>query len=226
MGLEIIDNKKTNEELNIEDIVEIKPVETDKKTDEEIDNCVSTSPSSRIHTIKFIQKLCLEKGIDFCKIVNQHCCLLTKDFCKTNVPKCCKSKWVGYTSFLYISPYFFVPGNGIFAKILKILYILQGPISHASDYTWHNINNVSHGMDRWLATSLVGLSVYMSLRYIGFIQTILLGSVPLSFLYLAKKASVTNNEKQYNFTQTLWHLTSPFIASYVLYKVGKKGIEF
>lgn len=109
MSIEISNNKKMNEELNIEDIVEIKPVQTDKKTDkktdEEIDNCVFTSPSST-------KKLCLEKGIDFCKIVNQHCCLLTNDFCKTNVPKCCKSKWVGYTSFLYISPYFFVPGSG------------------------------------------------------------------------------------------------------------------
>ena len=223
MSIEISDNKKTNEELNIEDIVEIQPLqtvkETNKKTDENIDNCVSNSPSST-------KKLCLEKGINFCKIVNQHCCLLTNDFCKTNAPNCCNSKWVGYTSFLYILPYFFVPGTGIFAKILRTLYVLQGPVSHASDYTWHNVEHVSHGMDRWLATSLVGLSVYMSLRYIGFIQTILLGSVPLSFLYLAKKASVTNNEKQYNFTQTLWHLTSPFIGSYVLYKVGKKGIEF
>ena len=38
----------------------------------------------------------------FVNITNQHCNLLTKDFCKTNVPLCNKCKWVGYSCFLYI----------------------------------------------------------------------------------------------------------------------------
>ena len=36
MSIEISNNKKMNEELNIEDIVEIKPVQTDKKTDKKL----------------------------------------------------------------------------------------------------------------------------------------------------------------------------------------------
>ena len=151
---------------------------------------------------------------------------MTKDFCKINVPCCKRSKWVGYSSFLYILPAFFVPGNSIYANLFKISLILQGPISHASDYVWHDQDHFSHGLDRWFATALTTSMIYISLKYYGLFSTILYAFVPIGCLYIAKYASIKNNEKLYNLSQTVWHITSPAVCCFIMNNLKNDGFRF
>jgi len=159
----------------------------------------------------------------FVGITQQHFTLLTCDFCKTNVPQCCKSKWVGYSCFLYVIPAFFIPGSSFFSDILRLLYIVQGPIAHASDYIWHNETHISHGIDRWFATTLVMITIYLCSRYLSFFNTIYYGIIPLSSLYLAKIASTINDMNLYNISQTIWHITSPISCCLVYYNIYTSG---
>lgn len=160
---------------------------------------------------------------EFYNIAKQHYKLLTTDFCKINVPICDKSKWVGYTSFLYVIPAFFIPGTSIFSYLLRLLYIVQAPISHASDYIWHNDQHISHGIDRWFATSLVIITIYLCIRYLSFKESFFYGVIPISCLYLAKTASNINDINLYNISQTFWHITSPISCCLMYYNIYISG---
>ena len=153
---------------------------------------------------------------NFIKITKQHCNLLTNDFCKTNVPLCNKSRWVGYSCFLYITPVFFVPGRCFFSYILRLLYLLQAPVAFASDYIWHGHAHISHGIDRWFASFLVLITIFLCTSYLSLLSTFYYGIIPLSSLYKSKKACFIKDSNLYNIYQTIWHITSP-ISCCLLY---------
>ena len=86
-------------------------------------------------------------------------------------------------------------------------------------------NSIIFGIDRLLATLMVILMIIITYHYLDAIY--LIGAIPPIYFVLQSKAAADKykwNKMVVN--QTLWHITGPIIASYILYKIQLKNKLF
>ena len=81
--------------------------------------------------------------------------LLTLDIKKLNYRWNKYSNWIGYSSFFYLLPSLIIKGNSKLSYIWRIIWIYKAIIVYLSNYKYSNINNIVHGINRWLATLLI-----------------------------------------------------------------------
>ena len=162
-------------------------------------------------------------------ILTQHIRLLTTDFNKSNHAWNKTSMLVGYSSLCYLLPILFIKNTNKWTIIFKLLWFIQTIFVFLSDYLIPKIqlNNgernltIIHGIDRWLVAILTITMIIITLIYLN-IKYIILAIPPLYFVYKSKEASNERDWDKYVINHTLWHITGPLIASYVLYKIQLK----
>ena len=156
------------------------------------------------------------------RVLVEHLNLLTKNIYQK---KGCDppSKIAGFSGIMYILPAFFIKGNGLIANLFRITWIIDAILVTSSDYFFYNTDSIIHGLDRWFATLLVLIMFILTSQYYSLWDTICYAFLPLYFVYMSKSASTM---KAYIFNHTMWHITGPIIASYVLYNIQLKNILF
>ena len=130
-----------------------------------------------------------------------------------------KSKWVGGSCASSIIPFFFIKGKNRLSYFLRVLCIIQIPVAYLSDYTYSTDEHIIHGIDRITATLCFISFIYVTARHNSIINTLIYIFIPTLMISLAKYYCNTDNEKCYNIVQILWHYSTAFIASFVLYDV-------
>ena len=167
-------------------------------------------------------------------LFKQHVKLLTTDhFFKSNPsdPGFKKtSRLVGYSAFFYLVPIFFIKNTNKYTTLYKIIWIIQTLFVFTADYLLPSIQlkkygkrekNIIYGIDRLLATLMVIIMIIITFIYLDKIY--LLGAIPpIYFVFQSKQASNNYDWDKMVFNQTLWHITGPLIASYILYKIQLK----
>ena len=82
-------------------------------------------------------------------------------------------------------------------------------------------DSIIFGIDRLMATLMVLVMIAITYYYLEPIY--LVGAVPpVYFVFQSKQASTNYNWSKMVVNQTLWHITGPIIASFVLYKIQLK----
>jgi len=155
-------------------------------------------------------------------IAIQHFKLLTVDIKAYNHPWSERSKWVGYSAWCYILPSFFIKGTSLLSYFFRIIWIIQAGFVFSSDYGWATDVHVLHGIDRWLATLLVIYMIYITIKYYNKWYILCSGFIPIYCVYLSKIAAKRKDWDMYVLNQTIWHITGPIIASYVLQQIQLK----
>ena len=148
-------------------------------------------------------------------VIIEHLKLLTINFTqrkKGSTP----SKLAGLSGIMYILPVFFIKENGFEMNLYKLLWILNAIFVISSDYFFYNTDSIIHGIDRWLATLNVIISFIITLQHYPFWKCCIYVFPPLYFVY---KSKVAENENDYIFNHTMWHVTGPTIVSYILYQI-------
>lgn len=162
-------------------------------------------------------------------IILQHLKLLTTNFNKSNHAWNKTSMLVGYSSFCYLLPIYFIKNTNIWTFIFKLLWFIQTIFVFLSDYLIPKIqlNNgerkptIIHGIDRWLVTLLTIIMILITIIYLD-IKYLILAIPPYYFIYKSKQASNNKNWNEYVINHSLWHITGPLIVCYVLYKIQLK----
>ena len=171
------------------------------------------------------------------KLFSQHIDYLTKDFTKKNPsdPGFKKtSALVGYTAFFYLVPIYFIKNTNKWTTLYKILWALQTFFVFMADYlipkiqlqtTGHNDESIIYGVDRLMATLMVLTMIVITFVYLDKIY--LIGAIPpIYFVSQSKAASTNYNWDKMVINQSMWHITGPLIAAYVLYKIQLKNKLF
>ena len=157
------------------------------------------------------------------EIFIEHINLLTTNFKKSNHPWNRVSKWVGYTAIFYLLPIFYIKNTNKWTSFYKLMWIIQTIFVFSSDYGWGNsYPNIIHGIDRLLATSMTLSMIFITIKYYNILYAIIGSFLPIYFIYQCKVATAKKDWDKYVFNQTLWHITGPIIASFILYKIQLK----
>ena len=122
-------------------------------------------------------------------ILIQHIKLLTVDIEAYNHPWPERSKWVGYSAFCYMLPSFFIEGNSPLSYFFRAIWIIQAGFVFSSDYGWITDVHVLHGIDRWLATSLVIYMFSITTKYYNIWYALISVFIPVYGVYLSKVAA-------------------------------------
>ena len=170
-------------------------------------------------------------------LFSQHIDYLTSDFNKKNPsnPGFKKtSALVGYTALFYLVPIFFIKDSNKWTSIYKILWGVQTLFVFMADYwipkmqlqtTGHNDESIIYGIDRLMATTMVLSMIIITYLYLDKIY--LIGAIPPIYFVSQSKAASANYEwDKMVINQTMWHITGPLIAAYVLYKIQLKNKLF
>ena len=140
------------------------------------------------------------------------------------------SRLVGYSSFFYLLPVFFIKNTNKWTILFKIIWIIQTVFVFTADYLLPSIQikkygkrqkSIIYGIDRLLATVMVTTMIIITYVYLDKIY--LLGSLPpIYFVLQSKQAANEYDWDKMVLNQTLWHITGPIIVSYALYKIQQK----
>ncbi len=170
---------------------------------------------------------------NFINRLKEHPKLLTKGFFKSNPsdPGFKKtSPWVGYSALFYLLPIFYIKDTNKWTTVYKILWAVQTFLVYMADYGLPRLqlqqygkrkDSIIFGIDRLMATLMVLVMIAITYYYLEPIY--LVGAVPpVYFVFQSKQASTNYNWSKMVVNQTLWHITGPIIASFVLYKIQLK----
>lgn len=147
--------------------------------------------------------------------------LMNEKFSETSIPWLSKSKWIGYSSVCYFLPPVMLKVTSLPLVFLLMALLVQPIVSFYSDYLWSGKRHISHGLDRWLSTSLIIFMIIISSYHLGW-YTVIFAAPPIYYLYKGKCAVSQRNYKEYEYNHTLWHLTSPICGSIVLWIIQQK----
>lgn len=148
--------------------------------------------------------------------------LMTEKFSETSLPWLSRSKWIGYSSVLYFLPPYILKVTTAPTAVFYLALLLQPIVSFYSDYLWSGRRHISHGLDRWLSTSLIIIMIIISSCHLG-LYTIIPATPPIYFLHQGKCAIKQRNYPAYVFNHTLWHFVSPISGSIVLWIIQRKN---
>ena len=81
------------------------------------------------------------------------------------------------------------------------------------------LRHTSHGIDRWLASSLLVVMVSLATLYISALVALAAAVVPVYCLWRGKVAVAARDWDRYVRFHTLWHITGPIAATFVLVQV-------
>ena len=171
------------------------------------------------------------------KLFTQHIDYLSKDFTKKNPSNPgfkITSALVGYTALFYLVPIFFIKNTNKWTSLYIILWGLQTLLVFMADYwipkmqlqtTGHNNESIIYGIDRLTATLMVLTMIVITFVYLDKIY--LIGAIPpIYFVSQSKIASTNYDWDKMVINQSMWHITGPLIAAYVLYKIQLKNKLF
>jgi hypothetical protein len=153
--------------------------------------------------------------------LSQQVKLMTTNFSATAMPWTRKSKLVGYSAICYAGPALVLRGGtGIFARVFSLLWCLQVGACFWSDYTWTGRAHVSHGVDRWLASSLLVAMVVLASSQLSVAHALAAAALPLYCLRRGKLAVAEADWPRYVVWHSMWHLTGPVVACAVLVRIN------
>jgi|SaaInlStandDraft_5_1057022.scaffolds.fasta_scaffold129942_2 hypothetical protein len=166
--------------------------------------------------------------------VNHQLKSMFEDFGKTNMYTKRKSFVIGVSSVCYLFPVLALEstaaklsGDNTNLRLLQLLFCVQTFLSFYSDYWTTGINHISHGIDRWFATSMTVLMTFMGVHFVS-TGTMLLLLPPLLCFFNSKLAVKKRAFGSYIFYHTLWHIVGGSMCAYVCYLVAQTqtGVSF
>ena len=148
--------------------------------------------------------------------------LMIDDFDGKMMPWTTKSKWVGYSAACYVLPAvlpIYPHSLTLFDTVFRGAWCVQAGVSYWSDYMHTGHRHVSHGVDRWLATSMLVVTVVLTAMNLGPEIALVAVTPPLVFQLKGQAAVRDRRWDAYVLNHTLWHVVGGFAAAYVLHNV-------